>query len=187
MVACQLLCARIIVASKSAPAQLLYSLNSVATIVINLINCQPIVINCLINLLSFCLKALVSSFTRLLKFVFTIAPPSVSHYLRPRELNSKPSTLNPKLYFPPCQPPLYPFPVLKKDGRSRPSSLCFLCQKRCTPSLCRLRVVIHSIHDSFVEIRGGLSYHLRSRHRTAFVILIIPLSSPFSYHFRSTK
>lgn len=55
------------------------------------------------------------------------------------------------------------------------------------PSLYRIRAVIHSIHDSFVEIRGGLSYHLRSRHHTAFVALIIPPSSPFSYHLRSTK
>ena len=55
------------------------------------------------------------------------------------------------------------------------------------PSLYRIRVVIHSIHDSFVEIRGGLSYHFRSRHHTAFVAPIIPPSSPFSYHLRSAK
>lgn len=83
--------------------------------------------------------------------------------------------------------PTMPSPRFQKDGRSRPSSLCFLCQKRCTPSLYHIRTVIHSIHDSFVEICGGLSYHLRSRHRTAFVILIIPPSSPFSYHLRSAR
>ena len=111
----------------------------------------------------------------LLFCAITIANPPTFHYLRPRIRTLIIST--------PCQPPLYPFPVLKKDGRSRPSLLL----KTCMPSLYHIRTVIHSIHDSFVEIRGGLSYHLRSRHRTAFVILIIPPSSPFSYHFRSAK
>ena len=40
---------------------------------------------------------------------------------------------------------------------------------------------------AIVPHSSSLSYHLRSRHRTAFVASIIPLSSPFSYHFRSVK
>ena len=52
------------------------------------------------------------------------------------------------------------------------------------PSLYRIRVVIHSIHDSFVEIRGEPSYRIRHLYRTAFVTTIIPLSSMPSYHLR---
>ena len=98
--------------------------------------------------------------------------PSPIPYLRPRIRTLIIST--------PCQTPLYPFPVLKKDGRSRPSLLL----KTCMPSLYHIRVVIHSIHDSFVEIRGGLSYRNRHPHHTTFVLIIVLHSSPFSYHLR---
>ena len=103
--------------------------------------------------------------------VFTIALPIVFHYLRPR--------IRTLIISPHVKPHYIHSPFSKK--------MADLDHLYSWKDAYRLRAVIHSIHDSFVEIRGGLSYHLRSRHRTAFVILIIPLSSPFSYHFRSAK
>jgi hypothetical protein len=65
----------------------------------------------------------------------------------------------------------------QKDGRSRPSSLC-LCQKRCMPSLYRIR---HPYHTTFVLVivphSLPLSYHFRHRFHTTFVLPEIPQSA----------
>ena len=85
---------------------------------------------------------------------FTIALLSVFPYLRPRI--STPKTIL-------CPMSFITFVILS------------LCPKKNCASF-HLRAVIHSIHDSFVEIRGGLSYHLRYRFHTTFVTVFILLS-----------
>ena len=93
-------------------------------------------------------------FLRRVNCAFTIAPPPVFPYLRTRI--STPKTIL-------CPMSFKTFVILS------------LCPKKNCASY-HLRVVTHSIHISFVEIRGGLSYHLRHRFHTTFVL------SKFSNH-----
>ena len=79
--------------------------------------------------------------------------------------------------------PTIPIPSSQKDGRSRPSLLL----KTCIPSSYRLRTVHPA---TFVSSSIQFTIHLWKfveNHRTAIVTLIIPPSSPFSYHLRSAK
>ena len=160
-------------------------LNSVATVVINLTNCQSIVINCLINLLSFCLKTLNSLFNRLLKFAFNISCHPIFPYLRPRELNPQPSTLN---FISPMSNPTRSIPRSQKRW---PISTIFTPENMhaiFVPYSCRhpfnSRFICGNSWRTIVPQSSPSSYHFRSHHRTAFVTVFIPLS--FCQNFPNT-